>query len=154
MQIQRVNQVSIKETYYSYAHSIMSYGLIFWGNSTHSDDIFRIQKRIIRIITNSNRNASCREIFKKLNILPLQSQYIYSILLFIIKNKDQFPLNSNTHTINTRHKNNIHVPPANLTVYQKGVYYSGVKIFNHLPTTIQNISDNKRKFLTALKCSS
>ena len=101
-----------------------SYGLIVWGNSTDSDDIFKTQKRIIRIITNSNKDASCRELFKKLNILPLQSQYIYSILLFIIKNKDQFPLNSHTHTINTRHNNNLHVPPANLTVYQSGVYYS------------------------------
>ena len=90
----------LKSTYYSYAHSIMSYGLIFWGNSTDSDDIFRIQKRIIRIFTNSNRNASCRELLKKLNILPLQSQYIYSILLFITKNKVQFPLNSNMHSIN------------------------------------------------------
>jgi len=54
-------------------------------------------------------------------------------------------------TINTRHKNNIHVPPANLTMYQMGVYYSGVKIFNQLPTTIQNLSDNKGKFLIALK---
>jgi len=66
----------LKSTYYSYAHSIMSYGLTFWGNSTDSDDIFKIPKRIIRIITNSNKNASCRELFKKLNILPLQSQYI------------------------------------------------------------------------------
>ena len=39
---------------------------------------------------NSNKNASCRELFKILNILSLQSQYIYSILLFITKNKDQF----------------------------------------------------------------
>ena len=29
----------LKITYYSYAHFIMSYGLIFWGNSTDSDDI-------------------------------------------------------------------------------------------------------------------
>ena len=36
-------------------------------------------------------------------------------------------------------------------MYQKGVYYSGVKIFNHLPTTIQTLSDNKGKFLIALK---
>jgi len=67
-----------------------------------------------------------------------------------MKNKDQFPLNSNTHTINTRHKNNVPVPPANL-MYQNGVYYSGVRIFNQLPTTIQNLSDNKGKFLIALK---
>ena len=106
----------LRSTYFSYAHSIMSYGLIFWGNSTDSDDIFKIQKRIIRIITNSNKNASCRELFKKLNILPLQSQYIYSTLLFITKNKDQFFPNSHIHTINTRHNNNLFVPAANLTL--------------------------------------
>ena len=106
---------ALKITYFSYAHSIMSYGLIFWGNSTESDDIFKIQKRIIRIITNSNKNASCRDLFKKLKILPLQSQYIYSILLFIIKHKDLFSLNSKIHTINTTYNSNLHVPTANLT---------------------------------------
>src|SRR5215510_15867548 len=60
----------LRSTYFSYAHSIMSYGLIFWGNSTDSDDVFKIQKRIIRIIMNSNKNASCRELFKILSILP------------------------------------------------------------------------------------
>jgi hypothetical protein len=141
----------LRSTYFSYAHSIMSYGLIFWGNSTDSDDIFKIQKRIIRIIMNSNKNTSCRELFKKLYILPLQSQYIYSILLFITKNKDQFSPNSHVHTINTRHSNNLYVPVANLTLYQKGVYYSGIKIFNHLPTTIKNLSDDKNKFQIALR---
>ena len=57
------------------------------------------------------------------------------------------------HTINTRHNNNLHVPAANLTLYQKGVYYSGIKIFNHLPTTIKNLSDDKNKFQTTLKKS-
>jgi hypothetical protein len=35
-------------TYYAHAHSIMSYGIIFWGNSTHSNQIFKIKKRIVR----------------------------------------------------------------------------------------------------------
>jgi hypothetical protein len=129
----------------------VSYGLIFWGNSTDSDDTFKIQKRIIRIIMNSNKNASCRELFRKLNILPLQSQYIYSILLFITKNKDQFSPKSHIHMINTRHNNNLYAPAANLTLYQKGVYYSGIKIFNHLPTTIKNLSDDRNKFQIALR---
>ena len=120
-------------------------------NKTSAPTLNQIQKRIIRIITNSNKNASCRELLKKLNILPLQSQYIYSILLFIIKNKDQFPLNSHMHTINTRHNNNPHVPPANSTMYQRGVYYSGIKIFSHLPTTIKTLSGNKKKFQIALR---
>jgi hypothetical protein len=36
--------------YYAYVHSIMSCKIIFWGNSTHSNLIFKIQKRIVKII--------------------------------------------------------------------------------------------------------
>jgi len=32
---------------------------------------------------NSSRNASCWQLFKYLNILPIQSQYIYSLLLLL-----------------------------------------------------------------------
>jgi len=35
--------------YSSYIHSIVSYGVIFSGNSSHSIKIFRIQNKIIRI---------------------------------------------------------------------------------------------------------
>jgi len=80
----------LRSTYFSCAHSILSYGIIFWGNSSYSDDIYKIQKRIIRIIMNLSRNASCRQLFKDLNILPIKSQYIYLILLFVTKRKDQF----------------------------------------------------------------
>ena len=62
----------------------------FGGNSPHSEDIFKIQKRIIRIIMNSSKNASCWQLFSQLHILPIQSQYIFSILLCVTKNKDQF----------------------------------------------------------------
>jgi hypothetical protein len=75
----------------------LSYGITFWGNSSHSEEIFKIQKRIIRIIMNSSKNFSCRQLFKELNILPIQSQYIFSILLFVTKNKDQFLFNSQVY---------------------------------------------------------
>ena len=35
----------IKEIYFALFHSVMSYGIIFWGNSSHIYIIFRIQKR-------------------------------------------------------------------------------------------------------------
>ena len=40
---------------------------------------------------NSSKNASCRQLFKDLNILPLQSQYIFSIHL-LLKIKTNFCL--------------------------------------------------------------
>jgi len=123
-------------TYFLYVHSIISYGIIFWGNSSHNEEILKIQKRIIRIIMNSSKNASCWQLFKNLNILPIHSQYISSILLFVTKNKDQFLSNSQVHIINTRQTYDLYVPTANLTTYKMGVYYLGIKIYNHLPTAL------------------
>jgi hypothetical protein len=34
--------------YYALFRSIMTYSIIFWGNSTHNSKIFKIQKRAIR----------------------------------------------------------------------------------------------------------
>jgi len=99
---------------------------------------------------NSSRNASCRQLFKDLNILPIQSQYIYSTLLFVTKNKDQFLSNSQVYKINTRQTFDLYIPTANLTIYQKGVYYSRIKIHN-LPTAIKDLSDDKNKFKLALR---
>ena len=68
---------TLRMVYFAYIHSIMSYGIIFWRNQPYSDKIFKIQKRVIRIITNSRMRDSCRELFKKLEVLPLYSQYQY-----------------------------------------------------------------------------
>ena len=76
----------IRTVYFSYFHSVMSYGIIFWGNSHLSTNIFRIQKRIIRIITNKGKRDSCRQLFKTLQILTVPSQYIFSLLVFVTKN--------------------------------------------------------------------
>ena len=83
---------------------------------SYSDKIFKIKKKnVIRIITNSRMRDSCRELLKKLEILPLYSQYIFSISIFVIKNKHLFYTNNPIHTIHTRFKTNSHPPTANLT---------------------------------------
>jgi len=89
-----LSQNSLKVVYYSYFHSVMTYGLIFRRNSHHSNIIFRLQKRIIRIIVGIRGRDSCREQFKKLKILPLQIQYILSLLLFVIDNGNYFKVHS------------------------------------------------------------
>jgi hypothetical protein len=141
----------LRSTYFSYIHSIISYGIIFWGNSSHSEEIIKIQKRIIRVIMNSSKHASCQQLFKDLNILPIQTQCIFSTLLFVTTNKDQFLFNSRVHKINTRQASDLYVPIANFAIYQKGVYYSGIKFYNNLPTAIKDLSGDKNKFKLALK---
>ena len=149
----QVNSVpdSLRMVYYSYFYSIMTYGLIFWGNSHHSSTIFRMQKRIIRIMMGIRSRDSCRDYFKRLKILPLQSQYLLSLLLFVVDNRNQFKANIKIHNFNTRTKLNLHRPISNLSVHQNGTYYSGIRVFNNLPTQIKTVSHNRKQFKRALK---
>jgi hypothetical protein len=146
-----MSTVTLRMVYFAYVHSVMSYGIIFWGNQPHSEKIFKIQKRVIRIITNSRMRDSCRELFKRLEILPLYSQYIFSPSIFVIKNKHLFSTNNQIHSAHTRFKMNLHPPIANLIRFQKGVYYSGIKIFNNLPHDIKDLANQMTLFRNALK---
>jgi hypothetical protein len=98
----------------------------------------------------SNREC-CRNVFKELNILPLMSQYILSLLTFVSDNKEQYFTNSEIHNINTRHTSNLHLRRTHLNIYQKGVYYSGIKIFGSLPRDIKTYIDNPRTFKKAVE---
>jgi hypothetical protein len=67
----------LRMIYFSLVHSVISYGIIFGGTSSHIKIIFNIQKRIIRVITNSDSKESCN------------SPYIFS-MLFFVKNRSLF----------------------------------------------------------------
>jgi len=113
----------VRLTYCFCVHSIPSYGIIFWENSSYDKGIFKVQKRIITVITTFGRRDSCSELFRQLNILPLQSECILSLHLFIIKSRDQFLSNSEVQDINTRYNSNLHLPSENLTLYHKGDFF-------------------------------
>jgi hypothetical protein len=82
---------TLRMVYYSIAHSVMSYGIIFWGGSTHSKTILKTQKRIIQIITNSGSRVSCRNLFKKLSIF-LSYHFSPSTFIHFIHPNDQYSL--------------------------------------------------------------
>jgi len=59
--------------------------------------------------------------------------------------------NNENQNLDTKQSSNLYLPQANLTIYQKGAYYSGIKIFNNLPLEVKNIADNQNKLKIALK---
>jgi hypothetical protein len=142
---------TLRMDYFAYVHSIISFGIIFWGNQPYSEKISKLQKRVIRIITHSRTRDLCTELFKRMEILPLHSQYIFSLSVFVVKNKHLFTANNQIHIVHTRYKTNLHPPIANLTKFQKGVYYSGIKIFNSLPHEIKDLVNETIQFRKALK---
>jgi hypothetical protein len=54
-------------------------------------------------------------------------------------------------SFNTGSNYDLHFPVANLAVFQKGVLYSGIKVYNHHPPTLKQLSHDVFKFKTALK---
>jgi hypothetical protein len=102
-------------------------------------------------MTNSSTWKSCRKLFKDLGILPLGTQYVLSLALFVDKNKEDFTINSDIHQHNTRSNINLHPPLARLTGYQKEAYFSGIKVYNCLPNRIKQLSGDGGKFKRALK---
>jgi hypothetical protein len=74
--------------------------------------------------------------------------------MFVVKNKYFFKTNSEVHNFNTRSYHDLHIPTANLKLFQNGVWYSGIKIYNHLPLTLTELSDDTgcfKKSFTTLK---
>jgi hypothetical protein len=86
----------------------------------------------IRIVTNIRKTDSFRELFKDLNILPTYSQSIYPLILYTVNNKYLYHTNNEIHNYRTRYNSNLHLPVVNLTKFNKGAYFSGIKIFTHL----------------------
>jgi len=109
-----------------------------------------MQKRIVRIMMGYKNRVSCRNLLRKLEILPFASQHILLLMFFVVQNKNLFTLNSENHTKSTRQFNNFYQPVTNFIVYQNGVHYMGIRIFNNLPPYIKDIS-NVKKFEIYLK---
>jgi hypothetical protein len=124
---------------------------MLWGNLPHSRSHFITQKCIVRIIMKAKPKDSCKELFSKLGILTHYSQYIFSIM-FVVKHKDLFTLNMAFYNINTCHKLDFHVCLVSLTKVQKGVYYSGITLFNSLPPSIREVAHDINTFKQKLKC--
>jgi hypothetical protein len=74
---------SLVKIYHSLFYSLLSYGIIFWGQATNTKKLFLTQKRALSLITGYGNWFSCRNLFRHLGILLLKSQYIYSVLLFL-----------------------------------------------------------------------
>ena len=72
-----------------------------------------------------------------------------SLMSFVSTNSEFFV--NNADNFSTRSQKDLHLPIANLSVFQKGVYFCGIKIYNNLPTGSKQISYDTLNFKKAVK---
>lgn len=137
------NAETLKITYFSLFHSQINYGLIIWGNSSTAINIFRMQKKAVRIMAKVSYLEHCRPLFKQFGIMPLPSLYIFNTLIEIHSRYESIEKQSDVHEYDTRHANNIRMKKFRLTKSQKNTL--NYQLYNILPHNIKNSSKNKFK---------
>jgi hypothetical protein len=66
--------------------------VLFFGVNLLTASIFLGCQKVLRIITGSKNKDSCNDLFRNLNILTLQPQYIFLLLRFVIMNRHKHKL--------------------------------------------------------------
>ena len=122
--------------------------------------IVKIQKKAIRVITNSAYNSHTAPLFLELNILPYEKLILYSQLNFMHsvfyayapksfettwqKNADRAP------ELNLRNANEFNLLHPRTELFKKSTYYSMPLAWNNLAEEIK-LQQNRTTFRWALK---
>lgn len=111
-----------------------------WCNTypTHLLPVIRIQKKIIRIVTNSDYFAHTQPLFKETKLLKLFEINKLQIAIYMHKSlKTQNSIIHSQHNYETRTRENLRTPMHNLTLFEHSLAFSGPKIWNSIPEEIK-----------------
>ena len=80
----------LKTKYHAHVSSILNYCNLIWSNTypTHLQPIVKMQKRIIRIITNSDYFEHTAPLFTQCKILNIENLRKFSLAVYFFKNLD------------------------------------------------------------------
>jgi hypothetical protein len=153
----RLPEKTLNTLYNTLVLPYLSYCNIIWANNkpTRLQPLLILQKKCMRIITNSPYNAHALPLFSKLNQLTIfdlnnlltatfmfrhQKQYLPSIF------SDYFCTNSTIHAHFTRSSNNLHIPYARTDMMKMQLRFCGPILWNSIDPAIKNKSSSWHAF--------
>ena len=151
-------QFVLKCLYHSQVLSHLTYCLSIWGLTypTILQPLFVLQKRALRIITNSKFDEHTNPLFKSLGYLKFFDLVKLEIGCFMFKNKNKDSFVRLVHNYNTRNRNNLLIPNHDLTLFKNCINYQGPQLWNSLSdnlTQARSLLSFKKRYksqLTAL----
>ena len=123
----------------------LNYGLLLWGNAnkTTLGKVYKLQKRALRIISNSHYLSSSKPLFDKYNVLNIFDMYKKEVGIFMYKYRNNmlpqsfdgiFTNHQSNHNYDTRNKGDYKLSMQRVNTIVK----TGPKIWNELPKYIKN----------------
>lgn len=154
-----VTRSLLKSIYYALIYPYIFYGNVVWANAyqTHLEKIYKLQKKLVRIITFKEYNHSSNPSFDNLKILNVYQVNYYTIAILMkkfsnnqlpISSKNIFRTNEEVHNHNTRSNKKLHKPCVKTNLRKLSISFKGVDVYNSLPSDLKNIqyiSTFKRK---------
>ena len=134
----------LKSLYYSLFNAHMSYGISLWGiaNKSYLQKVFLLQKKAIRIVTQSEYLENTSPLFKTSQILKLDDLYFLQLSsLMWDYDHDTIPpslkiwFNVPNHKYGTRFVSKRKLTPCVVNTYRYGIKsfkYQGKNILNQL----------------------
>lgn len=133
--------------YYSLVYPYITYGITLWGNAhaTHLSNLIVMQKKLVRIMTNSAFLAHTEPLFKRLAILKLEDVYKLQICKYVLSFlRNLLPTllmsiftpvsHGHSHVTRQHTTHRLVVPISRTTVSRQSIVYMGPEIWNSLPS--------------------
>ena len=156
-----LNKTVLINLYYTFAYPYLLYCNIIWGNTypITNNKLLIIQKRLIRIITNSPYRANTCPLFFANKLLNVYDINTYSTGIFMYRCRHEsfselfdnfFLTNREFHGLELRNADDLYMPRARLDIRRFTIRIHGVKLWNSLPVQICN-SDSIHIFKRRLR---
>ena len=139
----------------------LNYSLLLWGRTYGNilDNLFKLQKRVIRNICNAHYRCNTAPLFKMLKVLTLSDLYNYQLGIFMYKFHtgalpdtfiDFYSTNAKYHDFNTRNKYSLSHPYCRTIQSRTQIRGTGVHLWNSLDQDLKN-SNTLNSFKSKLK---
>ena len=153
----------LRMIYMSLIFSHINYCNLIWGSAkkTILEPLFKLQKKAVRLVNNSQYLDHSDPIFNSLKILTVHKVFKLNCLIFIYKclKKDKFPdfknrfiKNSYFYSYSMRNNHLYRIPRERLDVCRNSYFVQGLTLWNLLDDTVKSstnldIFKKKIKFL-------
>jgi hypothetical protein len=135
------------QLYCSLVLPYINYGLLLWGDSNKMliNKVYRLQKRALRIVSNSSYLSPSKPLFVKFNTLNIFDMYVKETSVFMFKYKHCllpasfnkfFTTHSVNHSYNTRNRGDFRIPIHRI----RTISTTGPKIWNELPNEVKMVN--------------
>ena len=133
-----------RSLYFALVDSIIRYMIPAYGAAPAyvTDVLHRLQKKAVRMVTNSDRLAHSDPIFRNIRALPFHNLYATNLVKMVYPEMRSFTLPDHGYPTRLYESGNLPITTLSMTSSRKSPLPNFVNIYNGLPRELKNYLEN------------